>query len=538
MATMISKMEARRKAAQIERDQFNHLIEEAYQYAIPYRRGVQKTGTGEKRVNQVYDPTAITSAFRRSGKLAQDLAPSGQDFVVLKPGRVTVLKANQSAEGKSSLEKFRKELSFISSIVMAMFSTGDWDQALQEMCLDLQAGTGAMLIVPDNRSRMARFISVPIDEIILSSGPYNDINGIFWKRKWTYRAILEEFPKGEFSLKFKEAAGKSPEAEIELYQDTVWQPDETMPRGGCWLRVVWCKENSEGDMGSCKAIEETKTKTCPWLTPRYFRVPGETYGRGPIMMVIPAIKSLNVAMKINLQAAAIAMLGIFTAVDDGVFSPDNAPLTPGSFIKVARNGGNLGPSVQRMADPRIDLSQIVLNEMRTMVQAGMGDRQLPPDSAAVKSPTEIMERVKRLAEDNVGANGRLVKEIIVPAVERVLEIAYGFQLISNEIQIDRLLTDVEVSSPLVLSREAERIQRLMHYVEMAMQLDPQNQGKRYVKLDNVMPQVASAFAVDPDDIPNEDERKKIDDDNAALQTAAMAAQMGGAPAAPAMAMAA
>ena len=31
----------------------------------------------------------------------------------------------------------------------------------------------------------------------------------------------------------------------------------------------------------------------PIAVPRYYRVPGEAYGRGPILMALPSIKTLN-----------------------------------------------------------------------------------------------------------------------------------------------------------------------------------------------------------------------------------------------------
>jgi hypothetical protein len=73
MAYSRDKLKARREAAKRERDIFQPLLDEAYQYAIPFRKSTRNTGTGEKRVNQAFDHTAIDSAFRFAGKLQQDL---------------------------------------------------------------------------------------------------------------------------------------------------------------------------------------------------------------------------------------------------------------------------------------------------------------------------------------------------------------------------------------------------------------------------------------------------------------------------------
>lgn len=508
----ISELEQRRKEAKREYDQFRPLRDDAYEFAIPYRKGISETGAGENRVNRIYDHTAMLSAFRSSSRLAQDVSPPGQTIFKFTAGDLAKV-----VLPRDELDALTKEIEPISQVVGAHFGTGEWDMALAEMGMDLQIGTGCMLIVPDRRRETSRFVSVPLEEVMLTSGPYNEVDGIFWCRKWSVRAIAAEFGADKLTKGLRDKLQDKPEDMLELYQDCVFEADT-----GRWCRVAWCKENV-GEDNRPREFERSYSRMCPWITPRYFRVPGETYGRGPILMVMPTVKALNTATKLNLQGAAIAMLGIYTAMDDGVFNAENAPITPGAFWKVARNGGVMGASVQRFPDPRIDLSQIVLNELRMGVQAGMNDQSLPPDTAAVRSATEIMERVKRLASDHMGAFGRLIMEIMVPAVRRVMEIAFEFGQINTQLPLDRLLTTLQVSSPMALSREAERMQRWLQYFEMAS-LVAQAEGKpvgRYVKGDELMPEIAEVLAIPTRFVPTAEERAQMDEE-AALQAAVMA----------------
>jgi hypothetical protein len=99
---------------------------------------VRNTGTGEKRVNQAFDHTAIDSAFRFAGKLQQDLWPAGQQNFELAPGPMIVQPAG--ARGAE------RQLAPISAVAQAFFEDGDWDLAFHEMAIDLAAGTGAMLM--------------------------------------------------------------------------------------------------------------------------------------------------------------------------------------------------------------------------------------------------------------------------------------------------------------------------------------------------------------------------------------------------------
>jgi hypothetical protein len=244
------------------------------------------------------------------------------------------------------------------------------------------------------------------------------------------------------------------------------------------------------------------------------------------MLVMPTVKALNTGKKLTLQGAAIAMLGVYTAIDDGVFSPDNFLLAPGAVNKVARNGGTLGPSIMRFPDPRMDLTQLIFKDMAMEIQMGMNDNQLPPDTAAVRSATEVLERVKRIAGDHMGAYGRMIMEIVVPAVKRVMEIAFESKQLPNEVDIDRLFVDVQVASPMALAREAERMQKLTQYVDLAlMMVQAKAAGvDRYVKLDVMVPEIARSMAIPERMIPSDEERKALDEQAAAQQAAMMALQ--------------
>lgn len=504
------RLKTRRNAAQRERDAFQPLLDEVYQYSIPFRKSTKDTGKGEKRVDQVFDHTAIDAAFRFAGKVQQDFWPAGEDNFELEPGPIVA---------QDEQERMLEQLHPISKVAQAFFEDGDWDMAFHEMALELVGGTGAILMNPTNDPELLwEPISVSIDELLLEGGPNNKVSGIFWTRKMPVRELIETWEDGKFGEELKSLYAKKPDTEIEVYVDTVRDPKTRH-----WQMVVWCKRQTE-------IIYKSESRTCPWLTPRYFRVPGETMGRGLAMIAMPTTKTLNTAARLQLQAAAIAMLGIYTAVDDGVFNPDLAALQPGAFWKVARNGGTLGASVSRFPDPRLDLSNMVLNEMRMGVKATMMDQTLPPDGAAVRSATEILERVKRLASDHLGAYGRLVKEITIPAVKRVIELAYNRGLIGQDVNIDQLLIKIRVKSPLAIAREAQRIEKIVQWLQMVIMILQERAG-RVAHVETALSQIGRDLGVPMEFIVTKDQRQIMDEEEkkraeaqAAMAVAGMAAQ--------------
>jgi len=453
----VKDLKERRATAAREWDLFKPLYEEAYQFAIPYRRGLTTSSAGEKRVDRCFDMTAITGAFRFAGKLQQDLCPPGEEWLKLEPGPLVT---------GSERDQLARELETISRQANAMFMTGDWDLAFHEMGLDLAAGTGAMIIddapkLWQARGKLASFAAIPSEEVLLEPGLFGDVGGVFWKRKWAGRLLKAQWPKGQYSDRLERQISEKPNDPVEVCQDLTLDYETGIRHFHVY------------DTGAAEAeppIFTREYRASPWLTPRYFRVPGETWGRGPILLAMPAIKTLNKAQELTLKAAAITMLGIYTAVEDGVFNSATSSVSPGAFWKVRSNGGVLGPSVSRLPEPRIDLSQIVLNELRMAVQGAMMDQSLPPDGAAVRSATEILERVKRLASDHVGAFGRLVHEIVLPAGERALEIAYDAKIISVDVSIDQLLVKTRVTSPIAVARYAAQAQKSVEYAMIVRSL--------------------------------------------------------------------
>jgi hypothetical protein len=301
----------------------------------------------------------------------------------------------------------------------------------------------------------------------------------------------------------------------------------------CHVYSTWNAKKSQWDLAvqaDCdnEIIHEAGTITCPFITPRWWLIPGEVYGRGPITQALPAIRTVNLAQQLQLQTAAIVLSGIYTAVDDGVFNPAASPVAPGAFWKVARNGGVAGPSVVRLQDPRIDLSQIIIKDLQIAIQGALLDATLPPDGAAVRSATEIIERVKKMASDYTGAFGRLVSEIVVPVIKRVMEIAYNRQLIATKVPIDQLLVRARVVSPLAQARQAREVEVITQGLQMVAALDP-SLIPRLIQLEPALFEVLRAMGVPERLFTTLEQRAAIDKREA--QAAAAAQLMAAAPAA-------
>lgn len=445
-------------------------LRDIYEFVMPYRDTTCWKGEAQARTDKIFDSTAVKAGFRFAGRLLEDFTPPFRTFFSLEPGPLF-----PNDEHKNELTK---ELQQIGNVVGGVLANGSFPQRAHEMYYDLFAGTGAMLMMPGDNVDIVRFRTVPIIEMALEEGPYGDIWHIWWKRKWRLDELQTLWPKGEFSERLRDQIKAKPADEVEICQYTYFD-------GKAWQLVVMMMKEGEDEV-----IWEEEFRSCPWLTPRFFVVPGEPYGRGPAHLALPGVKTLNKSRELALMAAAFAVMGIWTRRNDGVFNPDTSRFQPLAFWQVSSNGGPLGPTIQRLPVPQdFDVSSIVMADEREQVKQALFDDQLPGDDKAVRSATEIAGRIKRDARDFGGVTGRLTIEIVVKLVQRVIDILEQRGMLQTNLKIDQLLTQVRVVSPMSLAQNADKVQGAVNWLQMMAMLFGQQGALMMAEVETLGPDI-------------------------------------------------
>jgi hypothetical protein len=273
-----------------KRDEWQKVLIDAYDYVAPHRLSTRWAKRNpQARTNKMFDNTAAVAWMRAAGRLQQDLFPPGQPFFALDPGPAV-------AKLGMNVDDARRELQLISDQIHPVFLNGEWDQAAIEMILDAFISTGTTLILEGNATQPVRFANVPLDEMAFDSGPYGRLEGYFWKKKWTRRAVKEAFPKGNYKPEFlTETNG---EEEITFCQNVIFDAANNN-----WYFCAYEDGDTERDTWTETSLE------CPFVAMRYFRLPGEDMGYGPVLLNLPTTKTLNKAVELTLKSASIAMAG-------------------------------------------------------------------------------------------------------------------------------------------------------------------------------------------------------------------------------------
>ncbi len=517
MATKLTveQILARQKLALNRKEDFRSLYEDAYEFALPQRNlytgDYESNVGGRKKMSRVFDSTAINSTQRFANRLQSGIFPPQRKWCRLEPG--PEIPQERRPEAQRALDLYNEKM-------FAVLKQSNFDIAMGEFLLDLSVGTAVMLVQPGDAVSPINFIPVPQYLVSFEEGANGQVDNVYRKMRLKGEAIAQQWKDAKIPEELQKQIDDKPTAEVDLVEATVYG----YQAGKFGYYVIHEKSKSE-------LVYRTK-KTSPWVISRYMKVAGEIYGRGPVITALPDIKTLNKTLELLLKNAALAITGVYTAADDGVLNPATVKIMPGAIIPVARNGGPQGEALKPL--PRsgdFDVSQIVINDMRANIKRTLLDESLPPDNMSARSATEVVERMKELAQNLGSAFGRLINETMIPIVSKMLEVMDEAGLIDLPLRVNGLEVKVSPVSPLAMAQNMDEINNILQFMQIAQGLGPE--GQMAIKPGEALEYIADKLGVPSALRTSQAERKQMTEQMA--QMAAMAQQQAapaGAEAAP------
>jgi hypothetical protein len=466
----------RAERAQRNKDLFEDLYRDAYEFALPQRQLYgywEGNSKGNKKMARVFDATAINSTQRFANRLQSGIFPPQRKWCRLEPG------SDIPPERKDQAQQI---LDIYSEKMFTILKQSNFDIAIGEFLLDLAVGTAGMLILPGDDVSPINFIPVPMFLLSYEEGANGQIDKVYRKMRMKGEAITQQWKDAELPLEVKQRIDTKPTDEVELLEATVYDPQ----RGDWCYHVI--------DKVSKEELVYRRYDGSPWVISRYMKVAGEVYGRGPLLTALPDIKTLNKTLELLLKNASLAVAGVYTAADDGVLNPQTVKIMPGAIIPVARNGGPQGESLKPL--PRsgdFNVSQIVINDLRMNIKKILLDESLPPDNMSARSATEVVERMKELAQNLGSAFGRLINETMIPLVARILQVMDERGLIDLPLRINGLEVKVAPVAPLAMAQNMEEINSIMQFMQITQGLG--NEGAMAVKTGDLIDYLGDKLGV-------------------------------------------
>jgi len=453
------QLRKRSNAAWNRKEPWRAIYDEAYEFGLPQRNlydGTWESGTtGQNKGLRVFDSTAVHSTQRFANRLQSGLFPPDKRWMDLQPG--TDIPAERNSDVREALQLFTKRF-------FALIRQTNFDLAMGEFLLDLCVGTAALMVQKGKGDQKINYTAVPSFLIAFEEGPDGNAQNVYRRMKMPVENILRTWPDAELDAVLLQLLEDDPTNNVQLREATIFNVADNQ-----WGYYIWHQANED----ETAIILERKLKRSVWVVSRFLKVSGEIMGRGPLLSALADIKTVNKAIELLLKNASINIAGVYTAIDDGVLNPSTIRIVPGAVIPVARNGGPQGPSLQPL--PRsgdLQLSQLVINDLRLQIKKTLLDDSMPPDNMSARSATEIIERMRDLAVNLGSSFGRMIHEAMVPIVKLTLEEMGDQGLIDLPLKIDGLEVQIVPVSPLAQAQNLDEVQNVLQWLSVASQLGP------------------------------------------------------------------
>lgn len=487
-------------------------LDDAYSLALPnrnlfsnYMGDTRQQTKGTPKQDQVFDGTLMRSTIKTANRLQSDLTPPFHQWADLAPGPFIPQEQQEDA---------RKQLAFVRDATFAAIHMSNFDVTSNEFYLDLLSGMGVLMVLENDMpgESPVNFVAIPRAQVAIEEGPLGTVDA-------TYRVhhLQARDFEGTFNKHFIKPDGwdrylteqEDSDSEEEVREGVYFDRKAGVHR----YDVIW-----KGSTGSTTGSEEwtriveRDMDDSPFIVARWMKVAGEAEGRGPILTALPDAKTANKIVEFILRGAAFAVSGVWMARADGVINPNTIKIIPGAIIPVGSTGGALGASLEHLEfKGRIDVAQLVLEDLRFAIKEAMFDQGLPEETGAVRSATEIIARMRQLVQDVGSPFGRLMTEFLRPVLQKTINILVkrGMINVGGPIKLNGGHIQMTINSPLAREQDLNDIEAVAQWAALTQQIAGPQLAPLGIKVEDVPEYLAEKLHISPRLVRPKGEREEM-----------------------------
>jgi hypothetical protein len=395
----------RYESAKAVKDQWKGTFEECYEFALPQKESFYDETQGRRRTDRIFDETAVVGIQEFASRLQSGIVPNFSRWAEFRAGNEI------PKEDKKEVDLLLDE---VTEYVFELLQNSNFSQEVHESFLDIALGTAVLLVEEGDAVNPIVFKSIPLPQVYLSSGYDDKVDHVFRERQIRAKDMLIAYPDGQLSDDMKRDMIENPEKMCEIIEVVYKNHANTKDD-----EYHYCAISPEHEH---KIYEEVYKGlgANPFIVYRWSKSSGETYGRGPLMNALPAIKTANLLIEMVLENAQMSISGMYQVEDDGVVNVDNISLIPGTIIPKAAGSSGLQPIPQA---GNFNVSDLVLKDQRNNIKKALYNDMLGmPNQSTPMSATEVAERQADLSRQIGAAFGRLQAELVTPVLQRVVYI--------------------------------------------------------------------------------------------------------------------
>ncbi len=470
----IKNLKARIKKAESLKDQRRSLNESAYEMAMPQRNLYDSTNVGDTRMAGLYTSSGMASVNNFVNNMQNSLTPPFTRWAELTAGD------DVSEEQENDLNEALKKLT---DKIFTFLDNSNFATASAEMYYDLCVGTGALLLNEGELDKPLNFQAIPTAQLALEEGVFGSIGGIFRKHKLPVRLIEFQWRDANITPKLQQLIKDDPNKEITLDEITY----HDMKSDKWYYEIIWTEE-VKGEKTQ-RLVTRVKDYN-PWIIVRWSKIAGEVEGRGPLLQALPDLKMLNHGKEMAAVSTQMNAFGSYTMEEDGILDTRSAKIAPGGMLIVKNNpGGPDAPSIAAL--PRVgdtNAQEFFFEGLKDDIKKIMLDSKLPSETGPVRSPTEIVERIREFQADFGSAFGRLMHEFVIPLFKTIT-------IVLDELGKVTVPT-VDVPNPITGKKEKKKITDEVAFTKVKM-LAPVAKAQALEDVQNVVQAIQINQGIEP-----------------------------------------
>ena len=223
----------RHDKALTKKEDFRSLYEECYEFALPQRNLYDgyyegKVG-GQKKMNRVFDSTAINSTQRFANRMQSGIFPPQRKWCRLEPG--PDIPEDRKEEAQAALDIYSDKL-------FASLKQSNFDIAIGEFLLDLSVGTAVMMVQPGDDVNPLNFIPVPQFLVSFEEGANGQVDNVYRRMRLKGESIMRQWPDAVIPDDLQKKIDQKPTEDLEFIEATVldqklyrdWETDRKSTR--------------------------------------------------------------------------------------------------------------------------------------------------------------------------------------------------------------------------------------------------------------------------------------------------------------------
>lgn len=487
------------------KQQWTGHLEEAYRYSIPHRNTFYDQNPGQKKNTDIFDSTAVLGVPAFATKMQSVLMPPWRHWSTYALG--PDVPAAQREQSRVAVL-----LSEASDTFFGHVNHSNMASQVHEAFQDLAVGTGCYdLLGGPLGGKALNFNAIPLSELTLEEGPQSTIETTYRDLLISARHIGRQWPGAEPSEKMAKLIREKPGQKLPILEAVIYDPETGRWEGA----AVWKPEK--------EVFWRANWRTNPRITFRWSVTPGEIYGRGPILQVLPDIKTANKVVEFILRNAALAVAGMWTATTDAALNPYNFRIVPGAVVSVNSNDSR-NPTIralERSGDIRLGFE--VLEQLQQTIKSALFQHLRDP-AGPVRSATEIAIDDRELVNQIGSSFGRLQTEVVEQTVVRGTDVLAQRGAMPN-IEVDGRLVTLKHLSPLARAQDMDELMTLQRTIEIGGAAGTEVLALG-IKIEELGAWVAKRTGLDPRLIRDPGEKAQLQKMAAELIAQAQQAEMG------------